>query len=172
MGAVLLFSLLGAVRCSMLLSSFGSACFGAQRARHHSTDQRLSVHRNFFSQNRRQMLRNTHTHVMHFKRVLHVIFFAADPEGDLSTEHEKKLGDLVADKYGTDFFMMDKYPLEVRPFYSMPCPSNPKHSNSFDIFIRGEVRRPLQTMAGSTSLPRVSWSLAWQCRRRRRRRRW
>lgn len=65
--------------------------------------------------------------------------FSADPEGDLTTEHEKKLGDLVADKYGTDFFMMDKYPLEVRPFYSMPCPSNPKHSNSFDIFIRGEV---------------------------------
>lgn len=63
----------------------------------------------------------------------------ADPEGDLTTEHEKKLGDLVAEKYGTDFFMMDKYPLEVRPFYSMPCPSNPKHSNSFDIFIRGEV---------------------------------
>lgn len=64
---------------------------------------------------------------------------AADPDGDLTTEHEKKLGDLVADKYGTDFFMMDKYPLEVRPFYSMPCPVNPKHSNSFDIFIRGEV---------------------------------
>lgn len=68
---------------------------------------------------------------------------AADPDGDLTTEHEKKLGDLVADKYGTDFFMMDKYPLEVRPFYSMPCPVNPKHSNSFDIFIRGEVRTAL-----------------------------
>lgn len=65
---------------------------------------------------------------------------AADIDGDLTTEHEKKLGDLVADKYGTDFFMMDKYPLEVRPFYTMPCPANPKHSNSFDIFIRGEVR--------------------------------
>eukprot|EP00752_Nemacystus_decipiens_P010383 g9253.t1 len=64
--------------------------------------------------------------------------YDADPEGDLTTEHEKKLGDLVAEKFGTDFFMMDKYPLEVRPFYSMPCPSNPKHSNSFDIFIRGE----------------------------------
>lgn len=64
---------------------------------------------------------------------------AADPEGDLTTENEKKLGDLVADKYGTDFFMMDKYPLAVRPFYTMPCPRDPKHSNSFDIFIRGEV---------------------------------
>ncbi|CAM9531555.1 unnamed protein product [Laminaria digitata] len=64
--------------------------------------------------------------------------YDADIDGDLTTEHEKKLGDLVADKYGTDFFMMDKYPLEVRPFYTMPCPTNPKHSNSFDIFIRGE----------------------------------
>lgn len=60
-------------------------------------------------------------------------------DDDLTTVHEKKLGDLVAEKYGTDFFMMDKYPLEVRPFYSMPCPLNSKHSNSFDIFIRGEV---------------------------------
>lgn len=49
----------------------------------------------------------------------------------------------MAEKFGTDFFMMDKYPLEVRPFYSMPCPSNPKHSNSFDIFIRGEVSLPV-----------------------------
>lgn len=65
--------------------------------------------------------------------------FAADPMDDISTEHEKKLGELVAERYGTDFFIMDKYPLEVRPFYSMPCPDNPALSNSFDIFIRGEV---------------------------------
>jgi len=30
---------------------------------------------------------------------------------DLSTENEKKLGDIVKEKYGTDFFFMDKYPL-------------------------------------------------------------
>jgi aspartyl-tRNA synthetase len=41
---------------------------------------------------------------------------------DLSTENEKKLGDIVKQKYGTDFFFMDKYPLEVRPFYTMPDP--------------------------------------------------
>lgn len=70
----------------------------------------------------------------------------ADPLGDLSTEHEKKLGDLVAEKYGTDFFMMDKYPLDVRPFYTMPCPANPKHSNSFDIFIRGEVEESVVSL--------------------------
>lgn len=57
---------------------------------------------------------------------------------DLSTENEKKLGDIVKEKYGTDFFFMDKYPLEVRPFYTMPDPNNPKLSNSYDFFIRGQ----------------------------------
>lgn len=28
--------------------------------------------------------------------------------------------------------------LQVRPFYTMPCPDDPEISNSFDVFIRGE----------------------------------
>jgi len=62
----------------------------------------------------------------------------ADPEGDLETEHEKILGKLVKEKYDTDFFILDKYPLAVRPFYTMPDPNNPKLSNSYDMFIRGQ----------------------------------
>mmetsp|Transcript_41932 Transcript_41932/g.51055 ORF Transcript_41932/g.51055 Transcript_41932/m.51055 type:complete len:608 (+) Transcript_41932:60-1883(+) len=61
-----------------------------------------------------------------------------DPYEDLSTETEKKLGDIVKEKYDTDFFFMDKYPLSVRPFYTMPDPNNPKLSNSYDFFIRGQ----------------------------------
>lgn len=61
-----------------------------------------------------------------------------DDYDDLSTENEKKLGDIVRVKYDTDFFFMDKYPLAVRPFYTMPCPENPKLSNSYDFFIRGQ----------------------------------
>jgi len=61
-----------------------------------------------------------------------------DDYEDLSTENEKKLGDIVKEKYDTDFFFMDKYPLAVRPFYTMPCPENPKLSNSYDFFIRGQ----------------------------------
>ncbi|KAF9308250.1 aspartate--tRNA ligase dps1 [Podila horticola] len=57
---------------------------------------------------------------------------------DLSTEVERKLGQLVKEKYNTDFFMLDKFPLEVRPFYTMPDPKNPKYSNSYDFFMRGE----------------------------------
>ncbi|XP_043105102.1 aspartate--tRNA ligase, cytoplasmic isoform X3 [Puntigrus tetrazona] len=59
-------------------------------------------------------------------------------EEDLSTPNEKLLGRLVKEKYDTDFYVLDKYPLAVRPFYTMPDPSNPKYSNSYDMFMRGE----------------------------------
>uniref|UniRef100_A0A4W4EU87 Aspartate--tRNA ligase, cytoplasmic n=1 Tax=Electrophorus electricus TaxID=8005 RepID=A0A4W4EU87_ELEEL len=59
-------------------------------------------------------------------------------EEDLSTPNEKLLGRLVKEKYDTDFYVLDKYPLEVRPFYTMPDPHNPKYSNSYDMFMRGE----------------------------------
>lgn len=62
----------------------------------------------------------------------------ASVDDDLSTPNEKWLGQIVKEKYGVDFFMMDKYPLSVRPFYTMPDPTNPKASNSYDVFIRGE----------------------------------
>lgn len=59
-------------------------------------------------------------------------------EEDLNTTNEKFLGKLVKEKYGTDFFILDKYPLCVRPFYTMPDPNSTKFSNSYDMFIRGE----------------------------------
>lgn len=61
-----------------------------------------------------------------------------DDEEDLSTPSEKLLGRLVKARYDTDFYMLDKFPLAVRPFYTMPDPSNPKYSNSYDMFMRGE----------------------------------
>ncbi|XP_026462059.1 aspartate--tRNA ligase, cytoplasmic-like [Ctenocephalides felis] len=59
-------------------------------------------------------------------------------EDDLSTPDEKLLGKLVRNMYNTDFYILDKYPLAVRPFYTMPDPKNPKASNSYDMFMRGE----------------------------------
>ena len=56
----------------------------------------------------------------------------------IATLKELALGKVVKEKYGTDFFMLDKYPMEVRPFYTMPDPDDPKYSNSYDIFIRGQ----------------------------------
>ncbi|KAG0690122.1 aspartate--tRNA ligase dps1 [Pichia californica] len=57
---------------------------------------------------------------------------------DLSTENEKFLGKLVREKYDTDFFILDKFPLSVRPFYTMPDPEDSNYSNSYDFFMRGE----------------------------------
>lgn len=57
---------------------------------------------------------------------------------DLSTPNEKLLGRLVRAKYDTDFYILDKFPLAVRPFYTMPDANNPKWSNSYDFFMRGE----------------------------------
>ena len=42
-----------------------------------------------------------------------------------STENEKRLGRIVKAKYDTDYFIIDKFPMELRPFYTMPDPSNP-----------------------------------------------
>lgn len=61
-----------------------------------------------------------------------------DEYGDLDTVNEKRLGKLVKEKYGTDFYILDKYPMAVRPFYTMPDHEDPKYSNSYDIFIRGQ----------------------------------
>ena len=36
------------------------------------------------------------------------------PVEDLSTPNEKLLGRIVKEKYGTDFFMMDEYPLAAK----------------------------------------------------------
>lgn len=59
-------------------------------------------------------------------------------EDDLSTPQEKLLGRIVKEKYSTDFYVLDKFPLAVRPFYTMPDPENPKYTNSYDMFMRGE----------------------------------
>ncbi|KAF2220291.1 hypothetical protein BDZ85DRAFT_242070 [Elsinoe ampelina] len=68
---------------------------------------------------------------------------------DLSTPDEKRLGRLVLEKYGTDFYILDRYPLAIRPFYTMPAPDSPAfakdspdpnggYSNSYDFFMRGQ----------------------------------
>ncbi|KAL7420281.1 aspartate--tRNA ligase dps1 [Cryptotrichosporon argae] len=57
---------------------------------------------------------------------------------DMSTENERLLGAIVLEKYGTDYFILDKFPSAIRPFYTMPDPANPAWSNSYDFFMRGE----------------------------------
>lgn len=78
---------------------------------------------------------------LHFKEGVAMLRAAGKDVGDfddLLTENEKLLGKLVRDKYDTDFYILDKFPLAVRPFYTMPCPEDPRYSNSYDFFMRGE----------------------------------
>lgn len=61
-----------------------------------------------------------------------------EPLEDLSTDTEKALGRLVKEKYDTDYYMLYGYPANARPFYTMPDPKDPRYTNSYDFFMRGE----------------------------------
>jgi nondiscriminating aspartyl-tRNA synthetase len=62
----------------------------------------------------------------------------ASPLEDLATRAEIRLGELVKEKYNTDYYILDKFPASARPFYTMPDPSDDRYTNSFDIFMRGQ----------------------------------
>ncbi|ETN36279.1 aspartate-tRNA(Asn) ligase [Cyphellophora europaea CBS 101466] len=59
-------------------------------------------------------------------------------ETDLSTAMEKQLGKIIREKYDTDFYVLDEFPMAVRPFYTKAHPTDPNLSNSYDFFMRGE----------------------------------
>lgn len=47
-----------------------------------------------------------------------------------STENEKRLGRLIKIKYDTDYYIIDKFPMALRPFYTMPDPEDPVGASS------------------------------------------
>jgi len=57
---------------------------------------------------------------------------------DLSTPVEKRLGAIVKQTYGVDWYFLDKFPMAVRPFYTMPDPEDPNYSNSYDFMLRNQ----------------------------------
>jgi nondiscriminating aspartyl-tRNA synthetase len=59
-------------------------------------------------------------------------------EEDLSTPDEIRLGQLVREKYGTDYYVLDRFPANARPFYTHKDPEDRNWTRSFDIFIRGQ----------------------------------
>lgn len=61
-----------------------------------------------------------------------------EDDADINTENEKRLGRLVKAVHGTDYYILDKFPLALRPFYTMPSAEDPTLSNSYDFFMRGE----------------------------------
>ncbi|KAI9838070.1 MAG: hypothetical protein M1819_006225 [Sarea resinae] len=60
------------------------------------------------------------------------------PYEDLHTRDEIRLGQLVKEKYHTDYYILDKFPSSPRPFYTMPDPNDDRFTNSYDIFVRGQ----------------------------------
>ena len=63
---------------------------------------------------------------------------AMEDTQDLSTAQEKALGAMVKEKYNTDFYILERFPMDVRPFYTMPCEDDPRYSNSYDVMMRGQ----------------------------------
>ena len=57
---------------------------------------------------------------------------------DLPTRAERRLGELVKEKYHTDYYILDKFPTSARPFYTMLDPKDDRLTNSFDFEIRGQ----------------------------------
>jgi aspartyl-tRNA synthetase len=57
---------------------------------------------------------------------------------DISTKDEKLLGRIVHDELEQDFYIIDKFPAALRPFYTMKDPENPDLANAYDLFLRGE----------------------------------
>ena len=79
--------------------------------------------------------------VLHFDDALQLLRDAGmSPEGgdDLSGADELRLGEIVKEKHGVDFFVVDRYPSSIRPFYTMLDPSDSTRSNSYDFFLRGQ----------------------------------
>jgi nondiscriminating aspartyl-tRNA synthetase len=58
-------------------------------------------------------------------------------EPDLAPQHERWLGQWANETYHSDFLFVTGYPMEKRPFYTHPQPSDPRYSNSFDLLFRG-----------------------------------
>lgn len=61
-----------------------------------------------------------------------------DEFDDLHTRAEIRLGQLVKERFGTDYYILDKFPTSARPFYALPDEKDPRRTNSFDIFLRGQ----------------------------------
>ena len=79
--------------------------------------------------------------VLHFDDALQLLRDnGCAPEGgdDLSGADELRLGELMKEKHGVDFFVVDRYPSSIRPFYTMLDPSDGSRSNSYDFFLRGQ----------------------------------
>jgi len=56
---------------------------------------------------------------------------------DLDAEGEKRIGEIVKEKYGSEFLFLTLFPWKVKPFYQMKDEKNSKVTKSFDLLFNG-----------------------------------
>jgi len=56
---------------------------------------------------------------------------------DLSSEGERKLGEIIEREYGSPMVFVTEYPWRARPFYTMKKSDDPEWTLSFDLLFRG-----------------------------------
>lgn len=60
------------------------------------------------------------------------------PKGeDLNRESEELLGNYVKEKFKNEFFFVDRFPFQVKPFYVMQVDDNPTWARSVDLMFKG-----------------------------------
>lgn len=58
-------------------------------------------------------------------------------DDDLDAEGERLLGEIVKEKYASEFVFVTRYPWKVRPFYHMKPEDDPTATKSFDLLFKG-----------------------------------
>ena len=58
-------------------------------------------------------------------------------DDDLDAEGEKLIGEMVKEKYGSEFVFITLFPWKVKPFYQMKAEDNPRVTKSFDLLFNG-----------------------------------
>lgn len=71
------------------------------------------------------------------KEMLVAAGITSEDPNDLSPEEERKLAELVKDKFKHDFVFVTDWPIAKRPFYHMRHEDNPGLTKSFDLLYKG-----------------------------------
>jgi aspartyl-tRNA synthetase len=75
--------------------------------------------------------------VIEFPEVYKILEKAGHKEHKIDPEAEKILADYIKQKFKHDFFFLNRFPFEEKPFYVMRNDKDPKYARSTDMIYRG-----------------------------------